>query len=166
MEQRELPKSQKALHVEITLIAIATTLTAILSGLIIGAFFKFMIGSFNGSRILTFLIVLGIGGIAAMIYYAKWQAQTYILRHEGIVVSNGLGNFSRKQKLFLYESIISVSFNQNYFGKKYGYGNLHITIPKLDQKLILKDVVEPDEQLPLLQQHIQNKAGTNNVLVT
>ena len=166
MESRELPKSVKAFKVRLTFIAVISFLVAILSAAVFGAFFKLALGGYNGTRALTFLAVLFLAGVASMIYYGRWQANTYELRSEGIVVNTGFGNFSRKQKLYLYESIISVSFNQDYFGKKYGYGNVHVTIPKLEKKLILEDIEKPDQNLSALQIHIKGRDGSSKVLVT
>lgn len=166
MQARELKKSPKAFKVKLTAIAVLSVLVALLAALLIGAFFKLAWGGHYGTRILTFLAVMFLAGLAAMIYYGRWQAHTYELRPEGIVVNTGFGNFSRKQKLYLYESIISVSFNQNYFGKKYGYGDVHITIPKLEKKLVLEDVEKPDQHLSVLQGHIQIREGGSKVLVT
>ena len=166
MESRELPKSVMAFKVRLTFIAVVSIIVAILAALVFGALFKLALGGYNGTRALTFLAVLFLAGVAAMIYYGRWQANTYELRSEGIVVNTGFGNFSRKQKLYLYESIISVSFNQDYFGKKYGYGNVHVTIPKLEQKLILEDIERPDQTMPALKMHIKDRDGASKVLVT
>lgn len=141
-------------------------LVGLLAALIFGGLFKIVVGGYNGSRIITFLLVMVLTGIASMIFYGKWQANHYLLRAEGIVVTWGFGDFSRKQKLYLYESIISVSINQNYFGKKYGYGDIHVTIPKLDRKLILRDITEPTKQLRLFEQQIESKSGAHKTLVT
>lgn len=159
-------KNIKAFQVTVVATAILASLVGLIAAMIVGGFFKFTYGGYNYSRILTFLIVIFIAGFALMIAYSRWLGTHYDLTPEGIVVATGFGNFANKRKIFLYESIISASFNQNYFGKKYGYGDMHITIPKLEQKLILKDIEDPGDKLPYLQQHIKNKAGVNNVLVT
>lgn len=166
MDSVVLQKSQKALAVQLTLYWVSATLVAILAALIFGVIFKFSIGGYNGTRAITFLLVLLLTAIATMIFYGKWQANTYVLRDEGIVVTWGFGDLSRRQKLYLYESIISVSINQEYFGKKYHYGDIHVTIPKLDRKLILKDISHPNQQMKALELFIKSKANAHNVLVT
>ena len=124
----------------------------------------FVVGSYDGSRILTFLIVMSIAGISVLLSYYKWRDEKYTLTNEGIIISTSLTLTKRKKKLFLYESIISASFTQNYFGTKFGYGEIHITMPKLHEKLVMKDVEAPELQLPILQKFITTKAGKNNLL--
>ena len=87
-----------------------------------------------------------------------------MLTDEGIIISTSLTITKRKKKLYLYESIISASFSQSYLGSKFGYGEIHITMPKLGEKLIMKDVASPELQLPKLQKFISQKTGKNNLV--
>lgn len=166
MEPTFIKRSEDAYRVILWIIGIASTLIALFAAFLIGSMFTIASGGHGFSRILTFLLIMGFAGLAAMIYHIKWHAVIYILRPEGIIVGNSVGAFGKKQKVYLYESIISASVNQNYFGNKYGYGDIHVTIPKLEKKLILKDVEIPDKQLEYLYARIKAKAGAHNVLVT
>lgn len=166
MESVHLHKNPAAFRVTLIAGAIGASIVGIMAAIVVGGFFKLVLGDYNYSRILTFLIVIFIAGFFLMIMYGRWKGTHYDLTPEGIVVATGFGDFANKRKIFLYESIITASFNQNYFGKKYGYGDLHVTIPKLEKTLVLKDIDDPSSKLPYLQKHIKNKSGSNNVLVT
>ena len=131
MEPLVLTRNPQAFRVQLFFVAIATLFVGLIAAFVVGSFFKFAIGSYAGSRILTFLVIVFISGFASMIAYIKWNSKEYRLSPEGIVVTGSVGALGKKQKIYLYESIISVSFNQNYFGAKYGYGDMHVTIPKL-----------------------------------
>lgn len=166
MQPTRIHRSEDAYRVVLWFIAIGSLLVALFGALVIGAMFTIASGGHGFSRILTFLIIMGFAGLAAMIYHIKWHAVEYILRPEGIIVGRSVGVFGKKQKVYLYESIITASVNQNYFGNRYGYGDIHVTIPKLEKKLILKDVEIPDKQIEDLYARIKAKAGAHNVLVT
>lgn len=167
MDSKLLERNFHAFMVQLWFMAIGGFIVAVIIGIMVGAFFTLLLGSADWSGFLTFLIILFMIGFAAMIYYIKWQSIEYLLGPEAILVTTSVGAVGKKQKVYLYESIISASFNQNIFGRKYGYGDMHITIPKLDQKLILKDVDRPGAQLPFLQDRIKQKVGIHhNTLVT
>lgn len=166
MDSKLLERNPQAFVVQLWFMAIGGFIMALIIGAMVGAFFTILLGSADWSGFLTFLIILFVIGFAAMIYYKKWLSIEYVLGPEAILVTKSNGAFGKKQKVFLYESIITASFNQNYFGRKYGYGDMHITIPKLEEKLILKDIDSPGNQLPFLQERIRNKTGINRSLVT
>lgn len=166
MDHMTIQRSEDAFRVVLYGIMIGSTLVALFGAVVIGAMFTMAVGGHGFSRILTFLIIMGFAGLGAMIYHVKWHAVSYTLRPEGIIVGSSVGVFGKKQKVYLYESVISASVNQGYFGNKYGYGDIHVTIPKLEKKLILKDVLLPDKRLEDIYSRIKAKAGTNNVLVT
>lgn len=164
MQQIELKRNPDAFKLQAYFIMVTTFFVAFFSAILFGSIVHFVIGAYDGSRIITFLIIMLIGSIAVLMAYLKWRDDKYILTDEGIMISSSLSPTKKKHKIFLYESIISVSSNQNYFGSKLGYGEIHITIPKLGEKLILKDIEEPDEQLLILQKFIKSKVGSNNLV--
>ena len=166
MDSTKIKRSEDAYRVQLAAFGIISTIVALFSALIIGSMFTLVTGGHGFSRILTFLLVMGFAGVAGMIYHTKWHAIVYILKPEGIIVSNSVGAFGKKQKVYLYESIISASVNQGYFGNRYGYGDIHVTIPKLEKKLILKDVAIPEKHLEDLYARIKSKVNNHNVLVT
>lgn len=161
-----MPRNPQAFSVFFRIIAVWSVVAALAAGWIVGKFVHFSIGAYGGSRFLTFLIIITIAGAATLIRYIKWQSVHYLLSPEGIVVTDSVGMLGKKQKIYLYESIITASVNQNFFGRKYGYGDIHLTIPKLEKKLMLKDLDQPASALTDLQARIHKRVGINSVLVT
>lgn len=166
METTELPRNPQAFKLLLLFVGFATTIVGLIAAFIVGSFFHFTLGHYAFSRILTFLIIVFIAAFALMIGYYEWKSISYKLSPEGIIVSKSSGLFGKKRKVYLYESIISASYTQHYFGTKYGYGDIHIEIPKLEKQLVLKDVYDPSQYLPRIQAHMRSKTGVNNVLVT
>jgi len=164
MEQIELKRNPDAFKLQAYFIMVTTFFVAFFSALLFGSIVHFVVGAYDGSRILTFLIIMLIGSIAVLLAFFRWRDDRYILTEDGILISSSLSLTQKKRKIFLYESILSVSSNQNYFGSKLGYGEIHVTIPKLGEKLILKDIEDPEEQLLILQKYIKSKVGSNNLV--
>jgi len=164
MQNIELKRNSDAFKIQAYFIMVVAFFVALLAAIIFGSMVHFVVGSYDGSRIITFLIVMLIAGISVLLAYYKWRDEKYILTDEGIIISSSLTLTKRKKKLFLYESIISASFTQDYLGTKFGYGEIHITMPKLGEKLIMKDVDAPELQLPKLQKFITAKIGKNNLV--
>jgi uncharacterized membrane protein YdbT with pleckstrin-like domain len=164
MEPTELKRNPDAFKIQAYFILVAAFFVGLLAAFIFGRMVHFMVGSYNGSRILALLTVLLVACISILLSYSKWRNEEYVLTDEGIIISTSLTITKRKKKLYLYESIISASFSQSYLGSKFGYGEIHITMPKLGEKLIMKDVASPELQLNKLQKFISQKTGKNNLV--
>lgn len=164
MHPIELKRCPEAFKLQAYSIMVVGFFVALLTAILFGSIVNFVVGAYDGSRILTFLIVMAITSVAVTLAYYKWRDDKYVLTEEGILISSSLSPTKKKRKIYLYESIISVSCNQNYFGTKFNYGEIHVTIPKLEDKLILKDVENPEEQLLLMQKFVKANAGRNNLV--
>lgn len=164
MHPIELKRCPEAFKLQAYFILVVAFFVALFTAILFGTIVHFVIGAYDGSRILTFLIVMAIAGVSILLAYYKWRDDRYVLTEEGILISSSLSPTKKKRKIYLYESIISLSCNQNYFGTKFNYGEIHVTIPKLEDKLILKDVENPEEQLLLLQKFVKSNAGKNNLV--
>jgi len=164
MQQVELKRNPDAFKIQAYFILVAAFFVGLLAAILFGTMVHFVVGAYDGSRILTFLIVMLVACISILLAYSKWRDEKYLLTDEGIIISSSITLTKRKKKLYLYESIISASFSQNYLGSKFGYGEIHITMPKLGEKLIMKDVASPELQLPKLQKFISQKTGKNNLV--
>lgn len=144
----------------------ATVATATLSLLLI-RFFMHAVSSVEWyTGIITFVVVAAIGYVALQIYNKKWDKVKYKLTHDSILIvsANGLTGVSRQ--VFLYESIISAHMTQGYLGKKYGYGDIVLVIPKLDGEVKLKDLSVPKTQLEELQSQLKHRVTRRQTLVT
>lgn len=113
-------------------------------------------------------VVLFLGWVyTALKLKMKWDKIRYEISPDAIILYEKAGKFGGSKTIYRYESIISVRMTQDYLGKKYGYGNVHINIPKLDKEIVLKDVDHPNEQLAALQANIKtrdNAAATQSLI--
>lgn len=166
MDAKELKRSRRAFQLESRLIWGCAVLTAILAAIIMRFIMSMAIGTYLLSGLFTFVIVMLFAWTAILIRNKKWENTKYLLGQDSIIVTRPSGMFGVTQDVYLYESILSISFQQDYFGKKYGYGDIDISIPKLGKTLVLKSVVEPSKQLPHLKAQIQQKADRPRALVT
>lgn len=166
METRELQRSERAFRIESRWILGSAIAVALIAALLMRILVDMAFGAYLLSGLFTFLTVMGIAWIAILIRNKKWRDTRYLLGPDAIIVTRPNGIMGVTQDVYLYESILSISFQQDYFGKKYGYGDIDISIPKLNQTLVLRSVVEPAQQLPHIKAQLNRKADRPRALVT
>lgn len=108
----------------------------------------------TNSRIQTPLLIIiwsilplgWIVGSAALVL--RERNTKYILGPQTLTIKNGSFFGSSTEALYRYDSMLSVESNQSFFGRKYNYGTIHITVPKLEtaNAVQLKAVDNPHEQ--------------------
>lgn len=108
----------------------------------------------------TWLMLFFGWGYTAIRSKIRWDKVRYEITPESIIIYEKAGKLGGSKTIYRYESIISVRMTQDYFGKRYGFGDVHIVIPKLDKELILKDIEQPDSQLRSLQANIEARGST------
>lgn len=168
MERMELMRSEKALQLQIRGILAAAVVTALLAGLMMRVIIHWALDTYIFAGLLTFLVIMAIAWLAVMIRQKKWNDEHYYLGPDALTVISTKGLLGTKEDVYLYESIISASFTQGYVAKRYGYGDMNVMIPKLDgqPQLVLKDIINPTQQLPVLKARIKSKSGNRRELVT
>lgn len=107
---------------------------------------------------LGFLVVWA--GQSAYLWH-QWDKMRYDIGPEAITINNKTGLFGQTSTIYRYESIISAKMTQGYLGKKYGYGNVYLRIPKLEYDVVLKDIDNPEALLAKVQERV-NKKGTQS----
>ncbi|MBP9820846.1 PH domain-containing protein [Candidatus Saccharibacteria bacterium] len=108
----------------------------------------------------TWLILFFGWGYTAIRSKIRWDRVRYEITPESIIIYEKAGKLGGSKTVYRYESIISVRMTQDYLGKRYGFGDVHIVIPKLDKELVLKDIDRPDQQLNSLQANIEARGST------
>ena len=108
----------------------------------------------------SWLILFFGWGYTAIRSKIRWDRVRYEITPESIIIYEKAGKLGGSKTVYRYESIISVRMTQDYLGKRYGFGDVHIVIPKLDKELILKDIEQPDKQLNSLQANIEARGST------
>jgi uncharacterized membrane protein YdbT with pleckstrin-like domain len=119
----------------------------------------------NAVKIIIWLVLLTIWGIQSILSWKSWKSSTYEIGPESIRVNKKSGIFGSTQTIYRYESIIALRMTQGYFGKKYNFGDIRISIPKLDKEVVLRDIDAPSKQLEDIQNRINKRgAGTHNLV--
>jgi hypothetical protein len=164
MNDYQLPRSRQALKVELGTLFFATIAVGLLSFFLIRALHRLSPNDRWYAGVFALLMILCLGYFAMALRQKKWKDVSYKLAPDAIIVNQGDGFLSTTQEVYLYESIISANLNQDYFGKKYNYGDIELMIPKLKSKIVLRALSDPEEQLRELQLHLKGKAHRHNLV--
>lgn len=155
MEEKVLIKrSPYGLYVQIVLIGVF----ALFIGLLATWLFRMLLGwtEGGGARLIawTWLLFLIVGAIASLKLWFDWRVKRYEVGPEMLIVHAKAGRFGSRSTVYRYESIISLSMAQGMLGKMFGYGDIHLTIPKLDTPVVMNDIEEPEKQLAEIQKRL------------
>ena len=157
MDDYLIPRSDKALKLELNLMFIATAIVGILCLWLVRSLLHLTSGVEWYSGLIVFASILVIGMLAMYLRQKKWNETSYRLTDDAIIVKQSDGIMATSQEVYLYESIISASMTQGYFAKKYNYGDVILVIPKLKSTIILKALSDPENQLKQLKSHLRDK---------
>lgn len=167
MEAVEMQRSDKAFKMETRVILIVAIITAVLAAVMVRIFMRLAFEIYLLSGTLTFIAVMLAAWVAILIRSKKWDNTHFVLGPDALLITRMRGLMGMTtQDVYLYESIISARVQQSFMGQKYGYGDIELTIPKLERTLILREVANPDQQLLLLKAHMENKGNRSRELVT
>lgn len=155
----QIKRNPKGMYIQILLSGI----TALILGLFITWLFEKLLGKTSGGgsliQVLTWIFLLLMwGGSAARLWF-DWNAKRYQISPDALIVHAKAGKLGKAQTLYRYESFVSIRMTQGFLGERYGYGDVRITIPKLENELVLNDIDNPNEQLSELQKRMNERAG-------
>jgi hypothetical protein len=158
MEQKELiRRSPVGLRMQIVLSGIA----ALLIGLLATGLFNFLLGwTTGGGATLQRLVWVGLAltwVLGSLKLSFDWKMKRYEITQDSLIVHAKAGKMGSSQTIYRYESIISLRMTQDFLGKRYGYGDVHLTIPKIDGEVVMNDIENPLVQLAEIQKHMANK---------
>ncbi len=166
MHKNELSRSSVALKYSIISTGIAALLIISGAWLMLGVLLQSNPRA-KGLLLLISVLVIFFGWAAqSLSSWNNWKNLRYEVDGESIAVYKKKGMFGRTKTVYRYESIISVRMSQGYFGKKYNYGDIYLTIPKLDKEVVLKDIDNPDEPLSHVQKAVSTKSAASQALVS
>lgn len=97
--------------------------------------------------------------------WLDWHAKRYEIGKDTLIIHSKAGKFGKSQAVYRYESIISVRMTQGLLGKKFGYGDVWLTIPKLDKEVVMNDIDHPSEQLAEIQGRLAARAVSTDALL-
>lgn len=115
---------------------------------------------------MSFLVIFFGWAVQSFLSWKNWKNLRYEVDGESIAVYKKKGMFGRTKTVYRYESIISVRMSQGYFGKKHNYGDIYLTIPKLEKEIVLKDIDNPNEPLSHVQKAVSTKSAASQTLVS
>lgn len=167
MEQKTLLKrSSKGLKVQIISLGVAALLLALLATWLLSVVFS--ITPFQGTtlKIITWVVFIGGWAITATRMWMDWNVKRYEIAQDAFIVHAKAGRWGTSQTIYRYESIISLRMTQGFLGKRYGYGDVHIKIPKLDDEVVMNDIDHPLEQLNEVQRRIGERQTNPATLIT
>lgn len=122
--------------------------------------------NFAGYTLLTLWILLpGIWVIGSLLAYKRSLKSSYVAQNDALKVVKPKFP-GTDTEYYRYDSIITISFYQSFFGKKFDYGNIVIHIPKLDKKIILQNVISPAQQTSKLNSIASKKTNSTQSLIT
>lgn len=166
MEQPVLiRRSPKGLWAQITTIGVLALLLFIFISWLISLLFGWTASQGAGLKSLTFIFFLGAWLVTSFKLWGDWKIKRYEITPDSIIVHAKAGQWGSAQTIYRYESIISVKMTQGFWGKKFNFGDVRLTIPKLDGDVVMNDIENPIEQLSELQKRMgERSAGTHNLI--
>ncbi|MCF7846813.1 MAG: PH domain-containing protein [Candidatus Gracilibacteria bacterium] len=116
---------------------------------------------FDG-RGLTFLI-LHVLEILLVIYLTlRWSSVRYIIGQKTITIAKGI--FLVRQNTFATENVESVKVHRNLWGLLFGFGNIILYAPTLNERIRLKAVRKPHELAKTIQSFISKSDKKKRVM--
>ncbi len=167
MEEKTLLKrSSKGLKVQIIALGVAALLLAIITTWLTSILFSWTPN--QGRLLITLIWIFFIGGwsFTALKLWMDWNVKRYEIAKDAFIVHAKAGKWGSSQTIYRYESIISLKMTQGILGKRYGFGDVHITIPKLDGEVVMNDIDHPLEQLKEVQRRIGERSSGSGTLIT
>lgn len=101
------------------------------------------------------LLLLGLAVAWVLAILALWLRRgvsSYTITPDSLLIQSRHGVFGTTQSEYRFDAISSLHLHQGYFGRKFGYGDIHIGTAKDPHKIILKDIDQPERQLKVLKQ--------------
>ena len=164
----EIKRSPVALNLKIKFFSIAYVVVATFAILILLLPFNFL--DYNFTLWGTLIILITILMYAASLWFLKisWKHTHYSITEHGITISHGVGKFG--EEVYRLESVISARVHQGYLGNHFGYGDIIIDIPKLQNQpdVIMRDVDQPGVILQTFREKLQlasEAAGSDTAMI-
>jgi len=114
---------------------------------------------------LVWIFILGAWAIASLKLWFDWRVKRYEVTPDALLVTAKAGGMGMSQTVYRYESIISIRMTQGFLGKQFGYGDVRVTIPKLDSEIVMNDIERPHEQLLEIQHRMNERGSSTQALI-
>lgn len=165
MASKVLTKSTKKLELIILTTGIATIFLMVFSMAMVNLLLTWAVRT-EGFLSLLILVGLPLLWLAQSVgMYIAWNQFSATADNSAIKVKRKGKWGASSSTVYRYESIVTVELRQTYFGKKYNYGDIVLTIPKLEYPIILHNIDSPKKSMLLIQEKIANlRANTQSLI--
>ena len=164
-ETTTLRRSSSGLRAQIITTGVLALILALFSDWVLSKLFGWTPNEGGLFVTIAWIVIIGGWAITALRMWFSWKAKRYEINKDAIIVYASAGKWGSSQTLYRYESIISLRMTQGFWGKRFGYGDVRITIPKIDQEVILYDIEEPAKQLAELQARLNERSVGAHALI-
>lgn len=141
-----LPTDDRGLQVLFTKVGLA----AIGLCVVVTLLFQTVIGL--GTRLETYVLLalwIALPGMWLGWVLATQNKTRYFLANDAIEVQTKLLTGVRKE-LFRYDTILGLTVRQDFWGKRYDYGDITLDTPQLGKHIVLKYIARPNAQVESL----------------
>lgn len=157
-------RSSEGLRAKIISLGILALVISISLTFIILLLFRLVDNTGIAIVVFTWVILTGAWGLGSLKIWEDWSTEHYELTPDSIIIHKKENNEDISQSIYRYESVISLRLIQSKKGKKHNFGDVYLTIPKISKELVLKDIVDPLDQLAVLKKHIDSRQGNHSLI--
>lgn len=167
MEEKILLKrSSDGLRIQIIGLGILALLLALLGSWLVGKLFGWTSNDGSILKIIIWVVIIGAWLLTSLELWLDWSIKRYEIANEALIVHARAGRWGTAQTIYRYESIISIRMTQGLLGKQFGYGDIHVSIPKIDHDIVMNDIDHPVEQVAEIQKRIGEHGSSTTSLIT
>ena len=167
MEQTTiLKRSPKGLQVQVITLGVAALLLALFGTWASAKLFGWAPNQGFGLKVFIWIVLLAGWGITSIKLWFDWNVKRYEIAKDALIIHAKAGNWGTSKSIYRYESIISLKMTQGVMGKRFGYGDVHISIPKIEHDVVMNDIDHPVDQLSELQNRIRERSIGSDTLIT
>jgi hypothetical protein len=165
-ERVVLQRSKVGLRVQIIGTGILSFLLILFSNYVLGKLLGWTPNEGQFLKLLLTLFIIGGWLVTSIKLYMDWNIKKYEISSEAFIVHGRAGKWGRSKAIYRYDSIISMKMTQGFWGRKYNYGDVRLTVPRLDKDLIMHDINNPIDQLQEVQKRVSEHMNNSANLVT
>lgn len=151
MQPTQLKRSKKGLQINLALVSIAAIVFALITSWMASVVFRWT--EYNGVMVILIIwavFVLG-WGLGAIKLLLNWRKEHYELTADSLVSYGKANSLGMSKAIYPYETITSMRMAQGNLGKRFGYGDVYISLSTPEGEVIMHDIEHPLEKLAELQ---------------
>lgn len=157
MTQIVIQPSSKALHHFMILTAIVTVAVCGFATLFFWRFGHFRPHFATTFVTLTWVVVPLVWLVASIVTSRRWQKTSYVFGDDYLSINKASIFGGTNQRMYRYETMISLRTNQSFSGKRHGYGTIRIMMPRPEHEVVIHYVPEPERQAVFIKNQIAGR---------